>query len=204
MSGRRARSRRIDRRAQRGEATRAALIRAGRELFGERGYGAVGTNELVERAGVTRGAMYHHFRDKPDLFRAVYEQVEREVVEATAERMTAIDDPWELLVAGIRSFFDACTDPALRQIGLVDGPAVLGWQEWREIGARYVLGLIVFGLENAMHAGVLRRADVRQLAHLVFGALGEAAMMIANADDPRRARESAGRTTLVLLEGLRA
>ena len=115
-----------DGRAERGEATRAALVRAGRELFAERGYAAVGTNELVDRAGVTRGAMYHHFPGKKDLFRAVYEHTEQEVVDMTAARMQATDDPWEFLVAGMRSFFDACTDPELRQIGLVDGPAVLG------------------------------------------------------------------------------
>lgn len=194
---------RSDRRAERGEATRAALVRAARELFTERGYPAVGTNEVVQRAGVTRGAMYHHFRDKQDLFRAVYEQLEEEVVAATAAAMSGLEDPWELLVTGVRSFFDACTDPALMQIGLIDGPAVLGWQEWREIGNRYGLGLVTLGLQNAMDAGVLRRADVTQLAHLMLGALDEAAMLIANADDPRHARELAEETLLILLEGLR-
>jgi AcrR family transcriptional regulator len=192
-----------DGRAERGDATRAALVDAARELFAERGYSTVGTNEVVDRAGVTRGAMYHHFRDKKDLFRAVYEQTEEEVVAATAARMGAIDDPWELLVAGMRSFFDACTDPALMQIGLVDAPAVLGWQEWREIGTRYGFGIVTFGLQNAMDAGVLRRADVQQLAHLVMGALGEAAMLLANAEDPRAARTDIEATVLALFEGLR-
>jgi AcrR family transcriptional regulator len=193
-----------DRRIERGEATRRQVIRAARELFSARGYAAVGTNELVERAGVTRGAMYHHFREKRDVFRAVYEQVEQELVEKTAATMQGTDDPWEILVTGTRAFFDACTDPALRQIGLIDGPAVLGWQEWREIGRRYVFGLVTFGLQNAMDAGVLRRADVDQLAHLLIGALGEAAMVLASADDPEAARQQAEETLFVLLEGLRA
>lgn len=193
-----------DRRAERGEATRAAILGAARELFSTRGYGQVGTNEVVERAGVTRGAMYHHFKEKKDLFRAVYEDVERELVETTAARMEGVEDPWELLVTGSRAFFDACTDPTLRQIGLVDGPAVLGWQEWREIGNRYVFGLVTFGLQNAMDAGVLRRADVKQLAHLFIGALGEAAMVLANADDPEAERADVEGTLLVLMEGLRA
>ena len=107
-------------------------------------------------------------------------------------------------MTGTRAFFDACTDPDLRQIGLVDGPAVLGWQEWREIGRRYVFGLVTFGLQNAMDAGVLRRADVKQLAHLLIGALGEAAMVLASADDPEAARAEVEETTLVLMEGLRA
>jgi AcrR family transcriptional regulator len=193
-----------DRRAERGEATRAAIVRAARELFSTRGYGTVGTNEVVERAGVTRGAMYHHFAEKKDLFRAVYEQVEQELVEATAAKMHETDDPWEFLVIGTRSFFDACTDPALRQIGLVDGPAVLGWQEWREIGRRYVFGLVTFGLQNAMDAGVLRRVDVEQLAHLFIGALGEAAMVLANAEDPKATRAEVEEALLVLMDGLRA
>ena len=144
---------RSDRRAERGEATRAALVGAARELFSERGYSGVGTNEVVAQAGVTRGAMYHHFRDKQDLFRAVYEQTEREIVESTAAAISTIDDPWEMLASGVHSFFDACTDPALRQIGLVDGPAVLGWQEWREIGGRYGMALVTLGLQNAMDRG---------------------------------------------------
>ncbi len=193
-----------DRRAERGEATRAALVRAARQLFAERGYAAVGTNEVVERAGVTRGAMYHHFRDKKDLFRAVYEEVEQEIVAQTATKMGAIEDPWELLMSGLRSFLDACTDPALSQIGLVDAPSVLGWKEWREIGMRYALGLTTFALQNAMDAGVLRRTKVEPLAHLILGALGEAGMLVANADDPLAAREQVEGSLLALLEGLRA
>lgn len=195
---------RPDRRAERGEATRAALVSAARELFTERGYASVGTGEVVERAGVTRGAMYHHFGDKRELFRAVYEQIEKEAVESTAARLAGIEDPWEVLVAGMRSYFDACTDPALMQIGLVDGPAVLGWQEWREIGTHYALGLTVFALQRGMDEGVVREANAKQLAHLVIGALGEAGLLLANADDPATAREEVERTVLVMLEGLRA
>ena len=180
-----------------------ALLKAARELFSSRGYRAVGTNEVVERAGVTRGALYHHFHEKKDLFRAVYEEVERELVEATAAKVQGIDDPWDAVVSGISAFFDACTDPALRQIGLVDGPAVLGWAEWREIGNRYVFGLVTFGLQNAMDAGVLRQVDVKQMAHLLIGAMGEAAMVLANADDPQAAREQVESNLLILIEGLR-
>jgi AcrR family transcriptional regulator len=191
-----------DRRAERGEVTRAALLRAARELFADRGYAAVGTSEVVERAGVTRGALYHHFPDKKDLFRAVYEQVEQEVAESTAANLSAIEDPIELLTVGVRSFLDACTDPGLRQIGLLDAPSVLGWDEWREIGARYGLKLVSFALQNGMDAGVLRRAEVEPLAHLLLGALGEAGMLIAKAEDPRAAREQVERSLLALLEGL--
>jgi AcrR family transcriptional regulator len=190
--------------AERSEATRAALVAAGRELFAERGYAAVGTEEVVQRAGVTRGALYHHFRDKRDLFRAVYEQVEQEVVESVAAQMSEPGDPWELLVRGTRAFLDACSEPALMRIGLLDGPAVLGWGEWREIGTKYALGLVIAGLQAAKDAGELRTDDVKALAHLMLGTLGEAAMLVANADDPQAAREEVERALLDVMEGLRA
>ena len=139
-----------------GDATRDALVRAARELFAERGYAGVGTEEIVARAGVTRGALYHHFADKRDLFRAVHEELEQELVADIGARIGGIEDPWELMVTGVGAFLDACTEPALMRIALLDAPAVLGWAEWREIDARYGLGLVSFGLQNAMDRGTLR------------------------------------------------
>jgi AcrR family transcriptional regulator len=191
-------------REERAEATRAALLRAARELFAERGYAAVGTELIVERAGVTRGALYHHFRDKRDLFRAVHEGMERELMEDIGERMGQEADPWQLLVTGLRAYLDACTDRELMQITLLDAPAVLGWAEWRAIDERYGLGLVSAGLENAMAAGLFRRQEIRPLAHLLIGALGEAALLIANADDPEEARREVEDPLLTLLAGLKA
>jgi AcrR family transcriptional regulator len=193
-----------DGRAERGEATRAALINAGRELFSERGYAAVGTNEVVQRAGVTRGAMYHHFPDKRELFRAVYEDTERLLVEGLGARIETIEDPWEALVTGMRSFFDVSSDPKRMQMGLIDGPAVLGWEAWRDIGNRYGLQVTTAALQKAMDAGVLRSADVTLLAHMLLAALGEAAMLLASSTDPRAERERVETTILIMLEGLRA
>ena len=124
----------------------------GRELFAERGYAGVGTEEIVARAGVTRGALYHHFADKSDLFRAVHEELEQRWWPTSATSIGGIDDPRELIVTGVRAFLDACTDPAVMRIALLDAPAVLGWGEWREIDERYGLGLVSFGLQNAMDA----------------------------------------------------
>src|SRR3954471_19827939 len=106
------------RQTDRSESTRAKLVSVARELFAKRGYAAVGTEEIVRRAKVTRGALYHHFEDKRDLFRAVHEQVEQELVEGIGERMRGVEDPMELLNAGLRAFLDACTDPAVIQIAL--------------------------------------------------------------------------------------
>ena len=186
----------------RGAATRAALLRVGRELFAARGYADVGTEEIVARAGVTRGALYHHFADKRDLFRAVHEELERALVADIAERIGGIDDPLELIVTGVRAFLDACTDPAIMRISLIDAPAVLGWAQWREIDARYGLGLVSFGLQNAIDRGALAPRPVRPLAHLLMGAMAEAAMLIANAEDPAAARKEVEPPLIALLEGL--
>jgi AcrR family transcriptional regulator len=193
-------------RAEQSEATRAALLSAARALFAERGYAAVATEEIVRSAQVTRGALYHHFQDKRDLFRAVHEELEAEMVAAIAADMeaAAAPDPFELLVAGVRSFLDTCTDPSFAQIALLDAPTVLGWELWREIDARHGLGLVTAGLEGAMDAGAMERQDVRPLAHLMLGALGEAAMLIAHAEDPEAERRAVEPAVLSLLHGLRA
>ena len=192
------------RQAERTEETRAALIAAARGLFGERGYAAVGTEEIVEQARVTRGALYHHFDDKRDLFRAVFEQVESELVASIGERIGGISDPVELLLTGMRDFLDACLDPRLSRISLVDAPSVLGYAEWREIDARYGLGLIIVALQGAIDAGVLRPTSVRPLAHLLMAALSEAGLLIAHSDDPAATRAEVEPPLIELLEGLRA
>jgi len=185
-------------------ATRDALIDAGQSLFASRGYAAVGTEEIVRRASVTRGALYYHFADKRDLFRAVHERVEEELVAGISERMAGVSDPWEVMVAGTRAFLDACGEPAVKQIVLTDAPAVLGWSEWREIDERYGLGLMKAALGGAINAGVLRPAPLDALSHLMLGALSEAAFLIANASDPAATRTETEAALLELLAGLRA
>jgi AcrR family transcriptional regulator len=191
-------------RPDRGEATRDALLAAARVLFAERGYAGVGTEEVVRRAGVTRGALYHYFRDKQDLFRAVFEQTEAEIMQTIIARVEGLTDPMEELAVGVRAFLDACDDPTLMRIGVRDAPGVLGWEEWREIGNRHGLGLVTGALSWAMDEGQIARSDVRTLAHVLLAALAEASLLIASADDPRVAREDVERTLMLLLDGLRA
>jgi AcrR family transcriptional regulator len=188
--------------AEQAEVTRARLLRVSRDLFAKRGYAGVSTEEVVRRAKVTRGALYHHFRDKRDLFRAVHEQLEQELVESIGQEIAGIQDARELLATGVSSFLDACTDPALAQISLLDAPSVLGWAEWREVDARYGMGLVRLGLEAAMEQGVMPRQDPEPLAHLLLAALGEAALLIANADDPKAARREVEAPLMALLDGL--
>jgi len=189
---------------QRSEATRSALLAAARELFAERGYSGVATEEIVKRAGVTRGALYHHFADKEDLLRAVLHELSRGLAEASAAAALKETDQWQQIIAAVGAFLDACTDPAIQQIMLIDSPSVLGWEEWREIDQQYGLGLTKASLEGAMETGLIPRQPVDPLAHLVVGALDEAAMYIARAADANAARREMGASIERLLDGLRA
>jgi AcrR family transcriptional regulator len=140
---------------------------------------------------VTRGALYHHFADKRDLFRAVREQMEAELVEGIGRHLAeaAVSDPIEGLRVGVRSFLDACTDPSFARITLIDAPAVLGWARWREVGMKYGLGVIEAMLAAAMADGVIPDQPLRPTAHILLGALDEAALFVARADDRGRALE---------------
>ena len=144
-----ARPRRL--KADQAEATRAALLEAATELFAQRGYAGVATEEIVRAAGLTRGALYHHFAGKLELFEAVYEQVEQGLVERIASSaMSAASGSLAALRAGARAFLDACEDPAVQRIALLDAPSVLGWERWREIGLRYAFGLVQGTVAGAM------------------------------------------------------
>jgi len=190
--------------AEQADATRTALVAAARRLFTERGYAASSTNEIVEQAGVTRGALYHHFSTKDELFRAVFEQLEDEVTKHVAQEALRGADPLEQLRRGSRAYLDVCLDPAVQRIVLVEGPSVLGWETWQEIENRYGYGLVVAGVETAMAAGLVDVQPVEPLAHVLFGALTEAGMVVARAEDPRTARTQMDAAMDRLLDGLRA
>jgi AcrR family transcriptional regulator len=186
-----------------GEATRAQLIATARALFGERGYAAVGTEEIVRSAGVTRGALYHHFDGKADLFRAVFEEMEAELAERIAGEALSQPDAWKAHLAAVEFFLDACQDPEVQRIALVDAPWVLGWKTWREIEARYWLGLIKVSLQALMDAGLIAEQPVDPLAQTMLGALTEAGLYVAGADDASAARADMSTVVRRLLEGLR-
>ena len=190
--------------SERSAATREALIAAARELFAERGYAAVGTEEIVRKAGLTRGALYHQFGGKRELFEAVYETIEREVTERIAADALVGPDPLEALRAGARAFLDHCLEPEVQRIVLIDAPSVLGWERWREIGARYGLGLIEAALQAAIDAGAISPAPVKPLAHVLLGALDEAAMAVARAEDPAAASDEMDVVLGRMLDGLRS
>jgi AcrR family transcriptional regulator len=190
------------------EATRARLLEAARRLFTERGFGGVTAEELVQHAGLTRGALYHHFGGKgvlggkEGLFAALYEEVQREVAAKIREAAEERQDSWSALRAGCHAFLDACVDPTVRRVVLLDAPAVLGWEHWREVDAHHGLGLLKEGLREAMEGGAIRVRPVAPLAHLLLGAMNEAAMWIARSSEPETALRHAGESLDELLEGL--
>lgn len=194
----------MSRQLARSESTRASLIEAARELFADRGYAGVGTEEIVVAAGVTRGALYHHFADKRELFRAVHESLEEQLVADIAAALgnAATDDPIEAMAVAVSAFLDAAVDPGLARIALVEAPSVLGWAEWREIDARYGLGLAEAALQAAIAAGRIAPQPVRPLAHLLLAAMGEAGIIVASAADPTAARREVEPALLALVEGL--
>lgn len=190
--------------ADRSAATRDALIAAARPLFAADGFAGVGTEAIVRAAGVTRGAMYHQFADKTDLFAAVFEAVEAEVTAriGVAVGASGSSDPLALMKRGARAWLDACAEPEVQRIVLVDGPAVLGWARWREIGLRHGMGLVHGLLAAAIEQGRIAEQPVEPLAHVLIGALDEAALYVAQSADQAAATAAVGAVVEHLVDAL--
>jgi AcrR family transcriptional regulator len=190
--------------AGRSAATRTALVTAARRLWAQRGYAAVGTPEIAAAAGVTRGALYHQFADKTELFAAVLEEVEGEVTAALGERVAreGPPDPLAAMRLGATAWLDACADPEVQRIVLLDAPSVLGWERFREVGMRHGLGLVEAMLGAAVQAGAIPGQPLRPLAHLLIGAMDEAALYVARAPDPDAARAEMAPVLDRLVDGL--
>ena len=186
-------------------ATRQALIDTARRLFAEKGYHETGTTEIVAEAGVTQGALYHHFADKEDLFLAVFMAVQRDVlrISEAASGTTGAADPWTEFRKGVHAFLIAA--PAhrdLQRILLLDGPVVLGWKRWREIQQSHGLGAVVAAIELAVAAGLLPALPVQQTGHMILAMIDEAALLIVNGENrPAKIRQIAD-TVDVLLAGI--
>ena len=180
--------------AERSAETREALIAAARPLFAAHGFAEVALETIVRAAGVTRGALYHHFADKTELFAAVFEQVEGEVAARMGEAIAASGqtDPVEVMRLGAGFWLDACSDPEIQRIVLVDAPAVLGWTRWTEIGNRYNIGLVRALLTSAMETGRIPPQPIEATALTMLGAMREATLYVARAHDQHQARQDAG------------
>ncbi len=192
----------LDRKAARSERTRRKLLRCARRLFTTRGYDATPAESIATRAGITRAALYYHFRDKRVLFRAVCEEMESECTEKIARAAAQESDFWDQVTAAAQATLDAFLDPAY--VGLVfrDGPAVLGWEQWHEIVGRFGRNQLCDGLETAMDDGRISRQPAEALARVITGAINEAGLALAHAENPKRARVEYGAVIGTLLKGL--
>jgi AcrR family transcriptional regulator len=188
----------------RSEATRGELLRVARELFCDPGYEKTSVDIIASRAGVTKGAIYHHFPNKRDLFQAIFEVLEQEIVEkVVVAAHDAKDDVWMGLELGTRAFLEAARDPAVARIVLIDGPSVLGWETWKEIDDRYGFALTRASLEAAMKAELIAEQPLDPLAHIFLAALSEAALQIARAEDTDKAIEDMTGAVGSLMESMR-
>jgi len=205
MKGKRMNDRRRTQ-TERAAETRDALLAAARALFAEHGFADVALEAIVRAAGVTRGALYHHFPDKTELFAAVFEQVEGEVATRMGEAIASANqtDPIEIMRLGAGFWLDVCGDPEIQRIVLVDAPAVLGWTRWTEIGNRYNTGLVRELLTGAIETGRIPPQPVEATALTVLGAMREATLYVALARDHDQARQEAGAVMDRLIHALGA
>jgi AcrR family transcriptional regulator len=182
-----------------GEATRRRLLEIATELFAKQGYDRTSVEQVLRRAKVSKGSLYHHFPGKEALFEAVLEDMEARVAEATTRAARGIDDPVEALRAGSKAWLKLARDPAVRQIVLIDAPTAVGWEKWREIDERHAFGILKGAVEAAGPAG---SPDV--IAHLLLAALIEMAMVVARAERPTSALRDAQAAIDSLLDAVLA
>jgi AcrR family transcriptional regulator len=191
-------------RAEQVAQTRAALVAAGRQLFGTKGFAATSVEDIARAARVTTGALYHHFPTKASVFEAVFEQVHAEMLVATAEASAAAEGTLEMLNAGFDVFLDWVLEPAVQRIIVTDGPAVLGLARFVELDERYALEPSVEALEAANASGLLRVEDPQTLVLLLFGAMTRAGLLIASSADPKATRDAVGATFRQMMSGFLA
>jgi AcrR family transcriptional regulator len=189
--------------AERSAATQQALITAARRLWGERGYAEVSTPEIAEAAGVTRGAIYHQYADKAALFRVVIEAMDQEIIERLEASVAAAQPktPADTMHAMANAWLNIAGEPEVRQLMLLDAPSVIGWREYREMSQRNSVEAAEELLKAAIEAGQLRPQPLRPLALVLLGALEEAAMYVAGAEDADQAGEEIRAVVRDLIDG---
>jgi AcrR family transcriptional regulator len=181
--------------------TRAALVTAGRRLFGANGFATTSVEDIAREARLTTGALYHHFPTKAAVFEAVFEQVHADLLAASAAAAPNADDAVELLVAGFGAFLDEMLNPEVARIIVTDAPAVLGLARFTELDERYALAATVAALDAANESGALVIDDPQTLALLLFGALTRAGLLIASSPEPTATRDAVAATLRALISG---
>jgi len=188
--------------SRRGQQTRERLLAVAETLFVDIGYQGVSIERIVQRAGVTKGAFYHHFNDKLSAFLAVFERIDREMSERVMEAGLAGTSPLDMIRRGMRRNFELCIEPRYGRLVYVEGPAALGWREWHRIDSSLAGAIINTGLQAAVESGELRSPSLSALSTLLLGAILQANVTIAEADDPARACEEMATEADHLLQSL--
>lgn len=192
------------RREENVDATREALLDSALGLFAEKGFAATSLDDVVTAARVTKGALYHHFPGgKLAIFEAVFDQVDADLEQRIAAAIPPDAQPWDLVHHGLDAYLDACMDPVVRRIMFQEGPTALGWQRWREMDGCHSRELLRTALSGLMQSGEMRPQPLTLLTQVMFSALGEAGMAIADSAEPQAAKAEASRLMLDLLNGLR-
>jgi len=186
----------------RAESTRNTLLRHARRLFTQKGYTEASTDEVVRRAKVTKGALYHHYANKLDLYQAVVEDMEREVVARLEAAAATCPGPGERLRATCGAYLDACLDVNLARVLVIEAPVVLGWKTWCDIAQEHEVATLSRRLGEAVAAGIIREQPLETMAQVLLGALNTAARVIATAPEPAAARLQVEETIERLLNGL--
>lgn len=190
--------------AQRSEATTEQILAAARGLFTEFGYTDASIDAIVRATGVTKGALYHHFDTKADVFRAVFEREEASLATRLREAASGHHDAWDQLRSGCQAFLEACLEPPVRRIKMLDGPAVLGWDEVRRIEERHTIRMLRGGIKAAVDAELMVPGDLEARTTLLVGALCDGGMWVARSRSPKTAVRAAVDELEHLLSGLRA
>jgi len=191
-----------DQRRARGAATRERLLNAARTLFGEHGYDATSIEAVLDASGVARGALYHHFKSKAELFDAVLESVVAELAGEATEVAGERQEPLESLRIGSHAWLRMALDPAIQRIALLDPPTVVGWTRWRELDEQYWLGGLRAEFGRLAREGRVPESQVQVLAYLLCAALTEGALFIAYAEDQQAAANVVGAAVDTLLDRL--
>ena len=183
----------MDRRADRGRATRDQLVAVATELFAARGFEGTSIEAVLEQAGVSRGSLYHHFASKDALFEAAFDAVEVRIGEATNAAVAAsgATDSLGVLRAGCLAWVHLAGDPVVQRIVLVDAPAVLGWERWRTIEEQNALGTLKLAMQAASTEGRIGTELVDVFAHTLLATMNELAFLIARASDTEAAQRTA-------------
>jgi AcrR family transcriptional regulator len=188
-------------RAAQAAATRRDLLAHARKLFGQKGYADASTDELVRRAKVTKGALYHHFTNKSELYRAVVEDMQREIVSRMNDGAGTLKDPQKRLERACQAYLDTCLDSTLTRVLVIEAPVVLGWKAWCELAHQHEIAALTRYLDAVMARSTTGEGPV-EVAHVLLGALNTAARVIATSDEPAKARGQVEETIQRLLKGL--